>query len=199
VADQYLQKRIASSVDAAMTCSKEINPSLCEQYVSLWKQDLGAWEQTLKDLPRQLPVKAALRELDLKPSDQNPYVLAGIIPRNRNDIRNDITAGARVLPSQPAVAAVCLSQGPPRPRCKQATVSAELPSTAWAELPWNASCGLYWRWRKNHPSQRSKAGKAVDWPSAGTESLPNLPSPARLRFRLIPKTPAQASELILLA
>jgi hypothetical protein len=97
VADQYLQKRIASSVDAAMTCSKEINPSLCEQYVSLWKQDLGAWEQTLKDLPRQLPVKAALRELDLKPSDQNPYVLAGIIPRNRNDIRNDITAGAAAL------------------------------------------------------------------------------------------------------
>ena len=67
-----------------------IRPSLCERYVSLWKQDLGTWGQTLKDLPRSPTVKTALHELDLKPSDQDPYVLAGIIRGNGSDIRKDI-------------------------------------------------------------------------------------------------------------
>ena len=52
VVDPYLRRRIASSVEAAMACSRKINSSLCEQYVSLWKHNLHAWEQTLKDLPR---------------------------------------------------------------------------------------------------------------------------------------------------
>jgi hypothetical protein len=97
VADPYLRKRIASSVGAAINCSQEIRPSLCEQYVSLWRQDLGTWEQTLKELPRSLSFKLALRELDLKPSDQDPLMLAGIIPRNRNSSRRDINAGAAAL------------------------------------------------------------------------------------------------------
>jgi hypothetical protein len=97
VTDPYLRKRIACSVDAAINCSQEIRPSLCEQYVSLWRQDLGAWEKTLKELPRSSSFKLALHELDLKPSDQNPLVLAGIIPRNRNSTRRDINAGAAAL------------------------------------------------------------------------------------------------------
>ena len=97
VADPYLRRRIANSVEAAMACSQEIDSSLCERYVSLWRQDLGGWEQMLKDLPRSLSVKAALSELDLKPSDQDPHVLAGIIPRNGGGIRKDIAAGAAAL------------------------------------------------------------------------------------------------------
>jgi len=97
VEDRYLQDRIISSIETAMACSRNIYPSLCERYVSLWKQDLGAWEQTLKDLPRLLSIKEALGELDLKLSDQNPYVLAGIIRRNNTVIRKDITAGAAAL------------------------------------------------------------------------------------------------------
>jgi hypothetical protein len=44
-----------------------------------------------------LSIKEALGELDLKLSDQNPYVLAGIIRRNNTVIRKDITAGAAAL------------------------------------------------------------------------------------------------------
>ncbi len=95
--DRYLQQRIVNSIEAAIACSRKINASLCERYVSLWRRDLGAWEQTLKDLPRSLSVKEALGELDLKLSDQDPYVLAGIIRRNRNGIRKDIIPGAAAL------------------------------------------------------------------------------------------------------
>jgi hypothetical protein len=116
VADPYLRRRIASSVEAAMECSQEIRPSLCEQYILSWRQDLGAWEQMLKDLPRSPTVKTALHELDLKPSDQHPYVLAGIIRRNTNSVRKDTTAGAAaLLPSSlmPSAAQVMIgSLGP---------------------------------------------------------------------------------------
>jgi hypothetical protein len=116
VADPYLRRRIASSVEAAMECSQEIRPSLCEQYILSWRQDLGAWEQMLKDLPRSPTVKTALHELDLKPSDQHPYVLAGISRRNTNSVRKDTTAGAAaLLPSSlmPSAAQVMIgSLGP---------------------------------------------------------------------------------------
>jgi len=97
VEDRYLQGRIISSIETAMAFSENIYPSLCERYVSLWKKDLGAWEQTLKELPRSLSAREALGELDLKLSDQNPYVLAGIIRRNSTGTRKDITAGAAAL------------------------------------------------------------------------------------------------------
>lgn len=97
----------------------------------------------------------------------------------------------RLLALRDAPAAAYPSPGPPRPRRKQVTASAELSSTAWAGLPWNASCGRYRRWRKNHPSQRDRTGKAADWPSVGTGRLPHLwrlPSLARLRQRVLPET-----------
>jgi hypothetical protein len=77
--EPYLRKRITSSIETAMGWSRQISPSMCEHYIALWKQDLDTWEQRLKDVPRGLSVKAALRELDLMPSGRSPYAVAGIM------------------------------------------------------------------------------------------------------------------------
>jgi glycosyltransferase involved in cell wall biosynthesis len=77
--EPFLRKRITSSIETAMDWSRQISPSTCEHYIALWKQDLDTWEQRLKDVPRGLSVKTALRELDLMPSGRSPYALAGIL------------------------------------------------------------------------------------------------------------------------
>ena len=104
--EPYLRKRIASSLETAMICSKQIAPSMCQQYITLWKQDLQTWEQRLKDVPRLLSAKAALRELGLMPSGPSPYTLAGIIGGTGGDISKDVTSGEVLIPSSlaPSVA-----------------------------------------------------------------------------------------------
>ena len=77
--EPYLRQRITSSIETAMEWSRQISPSMCEHYIALWKKDLGTWEQRLKDVPRGLSVKSALRELDLILSGRSPYALAGIM------------------------------------------------------------------------------------------------------------------------
>ena len=77
--EPYLRRRITSSIETAMEWSRQISPSMCEHYIALWKEDLDTWGQRLKDTPRGLSVKAAVRELDLIPSGRSPYALAGIM------------------------------------------------------------------------------------------------------------------------
>ncbi len=77
--EPYLRKRITSSIEAAMEWSRQISPPMCEHYIALWKEDLGTWGQRLKDTPRGLSIKGAVRELDLMPSGPSPYALAGIM------------------------------------------------------------------------------------------------------------------------
>ena len=77
--EPYLRERITSSIETAMAWSRQISPSMCEHYITLWKKDLDTWEQRLKDVPTGLSVKAALRELDLMPSGRSPYALARIL------------------------------------------------------------------------------------------------------------------------
>ncbi len=77
--EPYLRKRIATSIRTAIACSQQIDPSMCEHYVGLWKRDLGTWEQRLKETPRGLSAKAALSELDLVPSGPSIHALAGIM------------------------------------------------------------------------------------------------------------------------
>jgi glycosyltransferase involved in cell wall biosynthesis len=77
--EQFLRKRIACSINTAMAWTREIEPSMCEHYIALWQQDLGTWEQRLKDAPTLLSAKAALSELDLVPSGPSPHTLAGIM------------------------------------------------------------------------------------------------------------------------
>ena len=60
-----VRQKMLASVAAARECSVQIEPSLCEHYVRLWREDLGYWEQTLKDTPRVSSVPEALSHLGL--------------------------------------------------------------------------------------------------------------------------------------
>jgi hypothetical protein len=60
-----VRQKMLASVAAARECSAQIEPSLCEHYVQLWRKDLSRWEQTLKELPRVGLVEKALSELGL--------------------------------------------------------------------------------------------------------------------------------------
>lgn len=60
-----VRQKLLDSVTAARECSAQIEPSLCEHYVRLWRKDLGRWEQTLKEIPRLSSVTAALSRLGL--------------------------------------------------------------------------------------------------------------------------------------
>jgi hypothetical protein len=73
-----LRKRIASSIEAAMTWTLQIEPSMCRHYITLWQRDLGIWEERLKDVPRFSSVNTAFRELDLVPSGPSLHGLAGM-------------------------------------------------------------------------------------------------------------------------
>ncbi len=91
--EPLLRRRIASSIEAALTWNRQIEPSMCEHYLALWRQDLGAWGQRLKDAPTPLSAKAALRELDLMPSGPSLYALAGIMGGSVHDGPKDAAAG----------------------------------------------------------------------------------------------------------
>jgi hypothetical protein len=60
-----VRQNMLDSVAAARECSAEIEPSLCEHYVRLWRKDLGRWEQTLEGIPRLSSVSEALSQLGL--------------------------------------------------------------------------------------------------------------------------------------
>ena len=77
--DQYLGRRIAGSVDAAMAWCDVIKPSMCERYIRLWRQDLITWEHHLEATPVGLSAKAALGLLDLAPAAPSLYQLSGVI------------------------------------------------------------------------------------------------------------------------
>jgi hypothetical protein len=95
--EQYLRQRIVTSVDAAQDCAKRIESRLCEQYVSLWLEDLARWDQHLTDVRRRSSVRMALDDLGLTLAERNPYVLAGIVTA-----RNVAVAAGR--PGMPTLA-----------------------------------------------------------------------------------------------
>jgi glycosyltransferase involved in cell wall biosynthesis len=101
--EPYLRKRITSSIETAMAWSGQINPSMCENYIALWKQDLDTWQQRMKDAPGWLSAKAALRELGLAPSGRSPYALAGIMGGSGYAFPED--ASPRQIPIPPGLAA----------------------------------------------------------------------------------------------
>jgi hypothetical protein len=100
--EQYLRQRIVTSVDAAQDCAKRIESRLCEQYVSLWLEDLARWDQHLTDVRQRSSVRMALDDLGLTLAERNPYVLAGIVTA-----RNVVAAGRPGMPTlaMPALAA----------------------------------------------------------------------------------------------
>lgn len=92
--EPYLRQRIVTSVDAAQDCANRIEPRLCEQYVSLWLQDLARWDQHLTDVRRRSSVVRALGDLGLTLAERNPYVMAGIVRA-----RNVAVAASRGMPT----------------------------------------------------------------------------------------------------
>ena len=98
--EPYLRKRIVASIKMAQVCARLIQPSACERYISLWRQDLRAWHRTLAGTPRLTSVKAALDALGLAPSKPNLYVLAGLIDDTGNRYGGHGTPAAR--PEGPA-------------------------------------------------------------------------------------------------
>ena len=97
--EPYLRKRITSSIETAMEWSRQIEPSMCEHYIALWKQDLDTWGQRLKGAPRWLSAKAALSELDLMPSCPSPYALAGIMGGHGDGFSKNAGAEVVLVPS----------------------------------------------------------------------------------------------------
>ena len=95
--EPYLRRRIVSSIETALACAQLIKPSMCERYIALWQRDLATWEQRLTEIPRMSSVKAVLCALDLMPSKQHPYVLAGIIGGRDDGISADATGGTAPL------------------------------------------------------------------------------------------------------
>lgn len=67
-----VRQKMLASVAAARECSAQIEPSLCENYVRLWRKDLGCWEQTLKETPRLSSVTEALSQLGLVSAGEGP-------------------------------------------------------------------------------------------------------------------------------
>lgn len=64
-AEHTLRERMTVSVEAARSCSRQVQPLVCEQFVGLWKSDLCAWERRFQEIPRLTSVATALRELSL--------------------------------------------------------------------------------------------------------------------------------------
>jgi hypothetical protein len=67
-----VRQKMLASVAAARECSAQIESSLCEQYVRFWREDLGHWEQTLKETPRLSSVAEALSQLGLVSAWEEP-------------------------------------------------------------------------------------------------------------------------------
>lgn len=72
------RERIACSIKAALSWSRQIEPRMCTHYISLWRRDLITWEQRLKEAPTLHSAHAALRELDLEPFGPGLDAPAGI-------------------------------------------------------------------------------------------------------------------------
>lgn len=81
-AESSKREKIANSVNAAMSWSRQVEPWMCSHYIDLWQHDLITWKQRLKDAPTLLSVTAALRELDLALSDPSLHAPNRILTGN---------------------------------------------------------------------------------------------------------------------
>jgi hypothetical protein len=64
-----LQNKIFDAVSAAQKSLTEIQPELCERYITLWLKDRRRWLRRLDAIPRRLPMENALRRLNLSAAD----------------------------------------------------------------------------------------------------------------------------------
>lgn len=64
-----LHEKIFDSVSAAQKSLTEIQPELCERYVTLWLKDRHRWLQRLEHIRRMPSIEEALRRLNLSPAN----------------------------------------------------------------------------------------------------------------------------------
>jgi hypothetical protein len=80
-----VRQKMLASVAAARECSMQIEPALCEHYVKLWRNDLGSWEQTLKETPRLSSVTEALSQLGLTSAPEPVPISSGAMVNPSDD------------------------------------------------------------------------------------------------------------------
>jgi hypothetical protein len=68
------QVKIRRAVETAQHCLRDIQPEHCEEYISLWKDDLGRWDQRLNEIPRMSTMADALDHLELVPAEDSNRV-----------------------------------------------------------------------------------------------------------------------------
>ncbi len=71
------------SVEAAKACLNEIQPELCEHYITLWMRDLCAWEQRLEEIREMPSPKMALAHLGLTCTGDSAAATTRQIPNIR--------------------------------------------------------------------------------------------------------------------
>ena len=63
-----IRDQLLLSVKAALDSSRAIEPSVLENYIQLWRQDLGDWQQRMAAIDQTYPLDVALKELGLERS-----------------------------------------------------------------------------------------------------------------------------------
>ncbi len=84
-----IREQLLVSVEAALKCSRAIEPELLERYVWLWRRDLREWERRVAGIGQMSSLEVALKELGLEPS-AGDWVADVVCP------------GARALTEEPA-------------------------------------------------------------------------------------------------
>jgi hypothetical protein len=64
-AGQQVNAEMMAAVNAALECSRQINPELCARYVLSWRNDLADWKRRMATIPAMPSVEKALAELGL--------------------------------------------------------------------------------------------------------------------------------------
>ncbi len=63
-----IRGKMVNAVHTAMMCLMQVQPRMCETYVSAWRKDLRSWAENLREVRRASSVESALQELALKPA-----------------------------------------------------------------------------------------------------------------------------------
>ena len=83
------------SVESALKCSLTIDPTLCERYIRLWRQDLVDWKERASRIPEMPSLEAALQEMQL------PWLTTldtGRIRHRREESDKQFIAGPVMIP-----------------------------------------------------------------------------------------------------
>ena len=93
--DEAERDQLLTSVQAALTCSRTIEPRVLERYIRRWRQDREEWQQRMTAVGPVVSLEVALKELGLEPSH---YGWAVDVTRLRPE---PVSVGRRTTPDPP--------------------------------------------------------------------------------------------------